>query len=61
VSFDWVRHFSNGRNALCTAVDSTFQVLLCLVRDGTFWQSSKVELLSSPFRATVRVGDECFY
>jgi len=47
---------SDSRNVPSTAVDSTFQVLLCSGRNGSFVQTAQTpELLSSPFGATVRV------
>ena len=43
-------HFSYGWNVPCTAVDSTFQVLLCSGRNCTFCQTAQTpELLGSPF------------
>jgi low affinity Fe/Cu permease len=47
-------HFSDGWNVPCTAVDSTFQVLLCSVRNVILYSTAQMtELLRSPFRATV--------
>ena len=54
---DWCfHHLSNSRNVPATSVDSTFQVLLSLAHSGTFLVTAqKLELLTLPFRATVRV------
>ena len=47
---------SDRRNEPGTAVDSTFQVLLCLGGNDTFVSTAQEsELHSSPFGATVRV------
>jgi len=48
--------FLMARSCPCTAVDSTFQVLLFSIGNDTFEQTAQSpELIVSPFRATVRV------
>jgi len=50
-------HVWDSWNVSCTAVDSTFLVLLCLGRKDTFVQTAQILWVAfrSPFRATVTV------